>query len=66
MPMVEEFKYLHSTVQADGGCTREIRKQVQTGWNAWRKMSGLLCDRRVKGKIHQTVVSPSLETGGDN
>ena len=31
VPKVEEFKYLGSTVQADGGCTREIRKRVKTG-----------------------------------
>ena len=64
VPKVEEFKYLGSTVQADGGCTREIRKRVKAGWNAWRKMSVLLCDRRVsarvKGKIHQTAVRPSM------
>ena len=64
---VEEFKYLGSTVQADGGCTREIRKRVKAGWYAWRKLSGMLCDKRVparvKGKIHQTVVRPSMMHG---
>ena len=28
VPKVEEFKYLGSTVQADGGCTKAIRKRV--------------------------------------
>ena len=34
VPKVEEFKYLGSTVQADGGCKREIRKRVKAGLNA--------------------------------
>ena len=54
---VEEFRCLGSTVQADGRCTRGIKKQVQSGWNTGKKMCGLLCDRRlpakVKGKIQR-------------
>ena len=66
-PKVEEFKYLGSTVQEDGGYTRKIRKRVKAEWNAWRKLSGLLCDKRVlvrvKGKIPHTVVRPSMMYG---
>ena len=47
---VEEFKYLGSTVQADGGCTREIRKRVKVGWNAWRKMSGAVISPKSTSK----------------
>ena len=55
VPRVKEFKYLGSTVQESGSCEREIRKKVQEGWNGWRKVLGVICDRRlparVKGKV---------------
>ena len=42
---VEDFKYLGSTVQSNGECGREVKKRVQAGWNGWRRMSGVICDR---------------------
>ncbi|KAK3551724.1 hypothetical protein QTP70_023244 [Hemibagrus guttatus] len=57
---VQEFKYLGSTVQSNGECKKEVKKRVQAGWNGWRKVSGVLCDRkisaRIKGKVYRTVV----------
>ncbi|KAK3545792.1 hypothetical protein QTP70_013128, partial [Hemibagrus guttatus] len=57
---VLEFKYLGSTVQSNGECGKEVKKRVQAGWNGWRKVSGVLCDRkisaRIKGKVYRTVV----------
>ena len=54
---VEDFKYLGSTVQSNGECGREVKKRVQAGWNGWRRMSGVICDRRVpagvKGRMHK-------------
>ncbi|XP_037783508.1 uncharacterized protein LOC119579668 [Penaeus monodon] len=54
----EEFKYLGSTVQADGGSEREVTKWIQAGWRAWKKITGVMCDRKVsdavKGKIYKT------------
>ncbi len=42
--------------------TTEINKRNQCGWNNWRKMSDVLCDKRVpphvKGKTRE-------ETGSD-
>ena len=46
-PRVKEFKYLGSTVQESGSCEREIKKRVQAGWNGWRRVSGVICDRRL-------------------
>ena len=52
----KDFKYLGSTVQSNGECGREVKKRVQAGWNGWRRMSGVICDRRVsdrvKGKVY--------------
>ncbi|KAK3560533.1 hypothetical protein QTP86_010890 [Hemibagrus guttatus] len=48
---VQEFKYLGSTVQSNGKCGKEVKKQVQAGWNGWRKVSGVLCDRKISARI---------------
>ena len=67
VPRVKEFKYLGSTVQESGGCEREVKKRVQAGWNGWRRVSGVICDRRlptrVKGKVYSSVVRPAMMYG---
>ena len=64
---VEDFKYLGSTVQSNGECGREVKKRVQAGWNGWRRMSGVICDRRVparvKGKMYKVAVRPAMLYG---
>ena len=63
VPRVKEFKCLGSTVQKSGDCEREIKTKVQAGWNGWRKISGVICDRRlpatVKEKVYNLVVRPA-------
>ena len=58
---VEDFKYLGSIQQSNG---REVKKSVQAGWNGWRRMSGVICDRRVparvKGKVHMVAVRTAM------
>ena len=67
---VEDFKYLGSTVQSNGECGREVKTRVQAGWNGWRRMSGVICDRRVparvKRKVYRVAVRPAMlyRTGG--
>ena len=64
---VEDFKYLGSSVQSNGECGREVKKRVQAGWNGWRRMSGVICDRRVparvKGKVYRVAVRPAMLYG---
>ncbi|KAM7405544.1 hypothetical protein PAMP_012803 [Pampus punctatissimus] len=64
---VEDFKYLGSTVQSNRECGKEVKKRVQAGWNGWRKVSSVMCDRRVsakmKGKLYKTVVRPAMLFG---
>jgi hypothetical protein len=48
---VSEFKYLGFTVQENGGSEREIIKRIQCGWNSWKKVSGVLCDKKVPDKV---------------
>ena len=67
VPRIKEFKYLGSTVQKSSSCEREVKKRVQAGWNGWRKVSGVICDRRlparVKGKVYSSVVRPAMVYG---
>ena len=67
VPRVKKFKYLGSMVQESGSCEREVKKRVQAGWNGWRKVSGVICDRRlparVKGKVYSSVVRPAMVYG---
>ncbi|MCJ8742856.1 hypothetical protein PDJAM_G00086950 [Pangasius djambal] len=64
---VQEFKYLGPTVQSNGECGKEVKKRVQAGWNGWRKVSGVLCDRRIsvriKGKVYETVERAAMLYG---
>ena len=64
---VKKFKYLESTVQESGGWEREVKKRLQAGWNGWRKVSGVICNRRlparVKGKVNSSVVRPAMAYG---
>ena len=64
---VDDFKYLGSNVQSNGECGREVKKRVQAGWNGWRRMSGVICDRRVparvKGKVYKVAVRPAMLYG---
>ena len=64
LPQVTEF---WEAPQSDGGMSTEINKRTQCGWNNWRKMSGVLCDKRVpphvKGKINKMIVQPAMLYG---
>ena len=54
-------------VQESGSCEREVKKRVQAGWNRWRKVSGVICNRRlparVKGKVYSSVLRPAMVYG---
>ena len=48
---VREFKYLGSIVQEDGGSDKEVTKRIQAGWGAWKKITGVMCDKKVPEKV---------------
>ena len=64
---VEEFKYLGSTMEQSGGTDREVAMRIQADWTAWRKITGVLCDRRVpakvKGRMYKSMVRPAMLYG---
>lgn len=48
-------------------CGKDIKKCVQAAWKRWRKVSGVICDKRVparmKGKVHKMIVRPAMLYG---
>ena len=62
----KNFKYL-STVSSDGRCEEEVRRRIQAGWMSWRKVSGVLSDRKLSGKVkvkmYKSVVGPAMPYG---
>ena len=64
---VEDSKYMGSTVQSSGKCGIEVKKRLQSGWNGWRRMPGVICNRRVpakvKGKVYKVAVTPAMLYG---
>ena len=66
---VNTFTYLGSTLAEDGEMVAEVTHRVQSGWNNWKRVSGVLCDRRmnvkIKGKVYITVVRQALMYGAD-
>ena len=56
---VKTFTYLGSTLAEDGELDAEVANRVQSGWKNWKRVSGVLCDRRmnvkIKGKVYRTA-----------
>ena len=66
---VKTFTYLGSTLAVDGELDAEVTHRVQSGWKNWKRVYGVLCDRRmnvkIKGKVYRTVVRPALMYGAE-
>ena len=64
MERVNTFKYLGATLAENGDLDAEMTHRIQSGWKNWKRISGILCDRRislrVKGKVYKTVVRPAM------
>ena len=58
--MVEKFKYLDHIAKQHGiGKKKKKKKKVnrpnniQSVWNYWKKVSGVLCNRKMKVKLRR-------------
>ena len=53
----------------DGELDLEVTHRVQSVWKNWKRVSGVLCDRRmnvkIKGKVYRKVVRPALLYGAE-
>ena len=57
---VMTFTYLGSTLAEDGELDAEVTHRVQSGWKNWKRVSGVLCDRRMNVKSKGKVYSRAL------
>lgn len=55
---VEEFRYLSSAAQSSVDCSKEVKKTVQAGWNGWRKVSGVIRDKRISARVKGKFIIP--------
>ena len=66
---VDSFTYLGSTIQAEGGFEKDVTNRIGAGWNKFREMSGVTCDKKVpevlNTKIYETAIRPTMIHGGD-
>ena len=44
-------------MQESGSCEREVKKRVQAGWNGWRKVLPVICNRRLPARVKRNVYS---------
>ena len=61
---VNTFKYLGATLAVIGDLDAEMTHRIQSGWKNWKRVSGILCNRRislrVKGKVYKNIVRPAM------
>ena len=62
---VSAFKYLGTHVSEDGELDCEIIHRIQCGWNSWRKLSGVLSDRKISARLKRQGVQNSSAPGDD-
>ena len=48
---VKILKYLGLTLEGDGELNAGVTHRVQSKWKNWKRVSGVLCDRKMKVKI---------------
>ena len=56
-------------IDKDGTIDRDVDIRVQGAWSIWRKLTGVLYDRkiplRLKAKIYETIIRPALTYGSE-
>ena len=66
---VDHFKYLGSVIDRDGTIDRDVDLHVWAAWSSWRKLTGVLYDRkiptRLKAKVYEAIIRPALTYGSE-
>ena len=66
---VDHFNYLGSVIDRDGTIDRDVDLRVRAAWSSWRKLTGVLYDRkiplRLKAKVYEAIIRPALTYGSE-
>ena len=66
---VDHFKYLGSVIDKDGTIDRDVDLRVQAAWSSWRKLTGVLYDRKIplrqKAKVYGAIIRPAMTYGSE-
>ena len=66
---VDHFMYLGSVIDKDGTIDRDVDLRERAAWPSWRKLTGLLYDRkiplRLKAKVYEAIIRPALTYGSE-
>ena len=66
---VDHFKYLGSEIDKDGTIDRDVDLRVRAAWSSWRKLTGVLYDRkiplRLKAKVYEAIIRPAMTYGSE-
>ena len=46
---VKSFKYIRSTTDRKGGCSKDVESIVAKAWSIWRDLIGVICDNENEG-----------------
>ena len=70
LKQVDEFCYLGTVSEEKGGCSKFVRARIGKAWQKWRKVTGVVCDKRMsvktKAKIYKSVIRPVLLHGTES
>lgn len=61
------WRDLGNSITTEVDLDKEVSHVIHAGWTNWKRVSGVLCDRRIipkiKGKNFKTVVRPDMFYG---
>ena len=67
--ILNTFSYLGATLTDNVVLDADMTYRIQSGWTNWKRVSGILCDRRirlrVKRNVYTTVVRPAMMYGAE-
>ena len=66
---VDCFKYLGSMVNTEVTSAGDVAHRVRCGWNTWKRLTPVLCDRRmpmkIKSKVYSSMIRPAILYGSE-